>query len=763
MLIMNVAMSAFALRKKLLAQQSQAALPSIDQAKAAEVSISKGASGAVPGRQEKVTKTRATRHTSVEPRESSPRLSHVPPNQTPGEIAGPDADNLGLVSESLSAPELDEGEGNSDVHSPAQPINFSTFRPSKGKLRKTSSGVCRLKLDEGDRLVILGSYGIRVESGELTLYGATLGVSDGVSWVHAPQSHALPVIRCTDDATLELYPHPGAREMKALSLLSPLFRKVWLESPSLSPQEKQSGSSETFRILYTSEDGPKKVTLQDLKSPPEWNREIARLVAPKGRVPSSTMITGPKASGKSTFGKILTNRLLTGTQTRNKRSNNEGVIVLDLDPGQPEYCSAGQIALVLVSKPVLSPSFCRPLDAPDVRTIRSHALASLSPASDPELYIEMALDLITHYRNAFGSYPLVINTPGWIQGTGLDLLVSLVTELRPSEVIYMSQTGPADAVEALGGACNATRFLTLPSQPTQSSLRSAIHLRSMQTMSYFHAEPIAQPANGNDFRWFQKPLTAITPWQVHFRGASRAIFGVMCYDFQTQPDLVADAINGTILAVVEIESVKAFRDIENGENMRNSAEDGPVPGSPMELDSSENNQANSPPLSPLQQSIITLTAEGIPFIDTSHGLTLDPRYSRSLGLVLVRGIDVANGDLHLLSPITTSQIEEVRARGGQIVLVSGKFDPPSWAYTEDLYYQSADDGGDGQEGIDPESPAEGTEVDPGNMRRDGASFSPQNAGSVPWIEVLTRNQKRGAGSKVWRVRRDLGRTGNAAD
>lgn len=602
-----------------------------------------------------------------------------------------------------------------------------------------------------------------MESGELTLYGATLGASDSVSWVHAPQSHALPVIRCTKDATLEFHPHPGARELKALGLLSPLFRKLWLESPSSPSQEKESRSSETFRILYTSEDGPKKAIIQDLKSPPEWNRETARLVASKGSVPSSTMITGPKASGKSTFGKLLTNRLLTSTQTRAKRSSNEGVVILDLDPGQPEYCGAGQIALVLVSKPVLSPSFCRPLDTPDVRTIRSHALASLSPASDPALYIEMALDLITHYRNAFGSYPLVINTPGWIQGTGLDLLVSLITELRPSEVIYMSQTGPADAVGALEAACNATRFLTLPSQPSQNSLRSAIHLRSMQTMAYFHAERIVRQANGNDFRWFQRPLTAMAPWQVHFRGASRGILGVMYYDFQTQPDLVADAINGTVLAVVEIESTKAFRDIETGEYMQNSIDDQPVPGSPMELDIGENDQANSPSLSLLRQKIVTLTAEGIPFIDTSHGLTLDPRYSRSLGLVLVRGIDVENGNLHLLCPITTSQVEEVTARGGQIVLVSGKFDPPSWAYTEDLYFQSVDDGGDGNEGADLESSAEGTEVDSENIIRDSASFSPSSIGSVPWVEVLTRNQKRGAGSKVWRVRRDLGRIGNAAD
>lgn len=90
---------------------------------------------------------------------------------------------------------------------------------------------------------------MRVEAGELTIYGATLGASDNVYWVHAPQSHALPVIRCTKEATLELHPHPGAPELKALGLLSPLFRKLWLESPTSPAQEKESRSSETFRIV----------------------------------------------------------------------------------------------------------------------------------------------------------------------------------------------------------------------------------------------------------------------------------------------------------------------------------------------------------------------------------------------------------------------------------------------------------------------------------------------------------------------------------
>ncbi|KAI0814100.1 hypothetical protein GGR55DRAFT_495757 [Xylaria sp. FL0064] len=743
-------MSAFALRKKLLAQQPEVASPSANEAETG-ISAELNEITATPGK--KAGKTKTTRHASIERKEPSPKAGKSLPIQRGlAQVSGPHESQIAETPMSLSPFSLDEGQGNYDIRSPTQPINLSSFRPSKDNFRKKATGVCQLKLDEGERLVILGSYGVRVESGEVTISGASLRASKSISWVHAPQSHALPVIRCIDEATLELQPCPTAQGLKTLGILSPLFRKLWSEDSNPSSQEQSSGPSETFQILYNSEDGPKKTVLQDLKSPPEWNREMATLVA-QNDPPPSIMITGPKSSGKSTFGKILTNRLLTDGRTQPRKAGRGGVVVLDLDPGQPEYCCAGQIALILVTKPVLSPSFCRPLDTPGIRTIRSHALASLSPASDPELYTEMAMDLITYYRNAFAPYPLVINTPGWIQGTGLDLLVSLIGELRPSEVIYLSQTGPADAIEALGGACKVARFSTLPSQSSRINLRTAIHLRSMQTMAYFHAEPTISENNDDYFRWFERPLTAMAPWQVHFRGAGRGIFGVLCYDFQTQPDLLADAINGTALAAVEVESTKAFRGIANHRILPNHSLDEANSASPMDLDITEGSEARLPTFYSLQQKITSLTEEGIPFFDTSLGLTLDPRYSRSLGLVLVRGIDVENGDLHLLGPIRSEQVEDVRTRGGQIILVSGKLDPPSWAYTEDLYSKLGNEDADGGEGV---------ELDSEEGKGENTSTYDGSAASAPWIEVVTRNQKRGAGSKVWRVRRDLGRQGNPA-
>ncbi|KAI8627272.1 hypothetical protein F5Y19DRAFT_183749 [Xylariaceae sp. FL1651] len=753
-------MSAYALRKKLLAQQSPIPPPPVGESEESNVPIgvTKEAKSEIgSGPQKKPKKTLTTRHTSIGRTEHHEDIREPQTQAHPIDISGPSLSQIGEVSRSRSPSLPSDEDQDQEIHVLAKPVNFSSFRPSKSNFARRKNGVLELRLKDGERLVILGSYGIRVASGEVTIYGASLKVAKDISWVHAPHCYALPVIRCAEDAILELHPHLGAQGLKDLGKLSPLFRRLW---PEASPA-KSVELGETFQILYTSEDGPKRVTLQDLKSPPEWNRGMATLLGTMNSGVFSIMITGPKSSGKSTFGKILTNRLLTSTPANGKKYGYEGVAILDLDPGQPEYGVVGLITLVLVTKPMLSPSFTRPVEVSGIRMVRSHTLASVSPASDPALYIEMAMDLATHYRNALGSYPLIINTPGWIQGTGLDLLVSLIRDLRPSQLVYMSETGPAEAVEALEEACNTARFTALPSQASRYNTRTPAHLRCMQVMAYFHVGSPALQYGENQPRWFQKPLTFMAPWQVNFRGTSRGIFGVMCYDFQTQPDLIADAINGTVLAAVEIESVQAFRNIANHKFPSDEVDDGTTSEFRMDLDGEPANRAKLPTLSFIRESFITFTPEGIPFIDTSHGLTLDPRFSRAIGLVLVRGIDVEKGHLHLLSPINGGQIEDASTRGGQIVLVSGKFDPPSWAYTEDLFYRSKIDEEEGPD-LDEQVGDIGNGVEDTKEDNDNPSCN-SDAEYVPWIEILSGNQKRGAGSKVWRVRRDLGRLGNPTD
>lgn len=545
--------------------------------------------------------------------------------------------------------------------------------------------------------------------------------------------------------------------------LSPLFRRIWNDEAVAETKGKGKQSKSTFELvriqkmriiingpltefyqLLTSADVPKKATLFDLVSPPEWNRKIDGLVATSRSKQVSVMVTGPKSSGKSTFGRLLTNNLLTYYSTGSKRKHAHGIAVLDLDPGQPEYCIAGQIGLVHVAEPLLGPSFCRPLPGFGVNILRSHTLASMSPASDTSLYIVAAIDLFNHYRNRLGNCPLVINTAGWVQGIGLDLLTSLVDSLRPTDLVYMAN-GPADIVRSLQESMQQGTFTQLPSQTSQNTSRTAAQLRTMQTMSYFHAEGQSKPGNPPNAHatWNLNPLTMVAPWQIRYSGPSRGIMGIMCYGYQTPPSLLADAINGTVLAVVEIESPMAFR--------YGLSEDA------MDLDSSHESQ-----LPPGSQSPTTVaTPEGLPFINIAT--TLDPKYSQTIGLALVRGIDVDNNIIQILTPISEEKIEEINEKRGQIVLVSGKFDPPSWAYTEDLYYGSRTESTGENGSGDVMEVEDDEELSTPFIEEEQQEEVNLVSTSTPWIEVLRGAEKRGAASKMWRVRRDLGRTGTTGD
>lgn len=695
-------------------------------------------------------------------------------------------------------------------------IYYSSQRLSQSNIQPKANGRMLLKLLEGERVVILGSYGIKVREGELTVAGAFLSRSELVHWVHAPQCHALPIIRITSDATIELQPHQGARSLRQLASLNPAFGKLWNEvDDAASGQIKKA--SPTFQIIFTSDDAPKRGGIQELVSPAEWNKQLSDVLDSKKKATPIVFLSGPKSSGKSTFGRLMANRLITGSGV--SRQPWAPVVVLDLDPGQPEFGPPSVISLNKLSSPNLSPPFCHPVLDPKTAQLRAHTVASVTPSLDPDHFVACALDLFHAYKTnpSLNKLPLIINTPGWIQGTGLDILSELIRQTVPTEVVYMSQDGPEETVDGLKAACQDKQipFVALPSQQPQGqasssidatapaasggggSSRTALHLRTMQTMSYFHvlfssltphqqgglSQSRHNPQTHPGPTWSPTPLTHLPPWRVRYRGPRPGFLGILCYDHQPAPDLLAEAINGMILALVKIEDRPgAFRDFPD-------LLVSPSTSGQQHQQSARQRLTQKPSL-----NICKTPRESLPHLPNPQGKTLSPSHSRVLGLVLVRGIDVQKGELQLLTPlpvdlITGNQKEEEQ----DLVLVAGRFDTPSWAYAEDLHrrqwgrnqnnaaaknssnkYQGLVVGGGAKMEIDTEEGEEGGDGDQDSdetesVGADEVEERPEwqrvkalhdgTSEAQPWVEMLHGSQGRAAGSKVWRVRRDLGRRG----
>lgn len=459
-------------------------------------------------------------------------------------------------------------------------------------------------------------------------------------------------------------------------------------------------------------------------SPAEWNKKLAGLAAAKhkGAMPI-VFLCGPKSSGKSTFGKLLLNRFITDQGNVNNKPWST-VAVLDIDPGQPEFTPPGLVSLNKTTCPNLGPTFCHPALEFEKEQLRVHAIASTTPGQNPSHYVEAVLDLFSLYQSTLSSRcPLIINTAGWIQGTGLDILSELIQKLHPSEVIYMSQDGPEETVDDLKSACgSAISFSILPSQTGSGSSRTAADFRTMQTMSYFH---LHWPSLSSGLpTWDPAPLFTMRQWRVQYHTSSRGFLGILCYGSQPAPELLDERINGMILALVKIEDQAALSDLL------------PSPDAPeMELDRLEDEHQQH--YTSKQRCGIILTPQGLPLILNPNDRALSPAHSRTLGLVLIQGIDATEGELQLLSPLPEEVLTAAGEDAKSLVLVVGGFDTPEWSYTEDLYLKTADGG-----------------VNSGRIATRGTSV--EQCGR-PYVEVLRGGEKKSAGSKGWRVRRDLGR------
>ncbi|EJP70881.1 GRC3 protein [Beauveria bassiana ARSEF 2860] len=633
--------------------------------------------------------------------------------------------------------------------------SYSSFRLNKQNYKKAKDGHCELRLSDSERFVVLGSFGIKVRSGEVAVLGATLTASETIHWVHAPNCHAIPVIRTSEKTRLELHHDKADKPLLRLSSLSPLYQRIW-HADDRSSEETDNSSGDTFRILCTSGDAPKKSIIRELNSPAEWNKAISDITSSAAfdqRAQSSTLVCGPKGAGKSTFSKLLTNRLLTTTNRASTAQPGPGVAVIDLDPGQPEYALAGTVSLVHITRPNLGTPFSHPgFHHAGHRILRSHALASVSPAMSPSLYIQCAMDLYEAYRRTLRNCPLLINTPGWILGTGLDLLVDLITKILPSRVIYMSEDGPFDVIDGLRSATR-NEFLTMPSRPSEYTARTGSHLRAMQAMAYFHLADNSAASSLPVLSWDPRPISSMPPWEVRYASKRKGIRGILSYDHQSPPELFRAAIDGMVVAVVEIEDVEAFRNIIDGYDLESRQPDAVnIAASKAQIEHSTAGKTTTK-----DELRTVVSPEGLPMISNAYDATLDPRYCQAIGLALVRGIDTVSKTLQLISPITGSQIQSARSQGHDIILVHGKFDAPTWAYAEDFFYQRGTASlGSKAEQRDLDVTYEGTDEDGLNAELDDTE-DVNSVSAVPWLEILQGNQKRPVGSGVWRVRRDLGR------
>ncbi|KAL4980408.1 hypothetical protein BDW66DRAFT_166544 [Aspergillus desertorum] len=598
----------------------------------------------------------------------------------------------------VAVPAAEDGYESLAVSTMTVEFPLSKIRLNKSNIVYSDEDTLCVRIREKMSIVLIGHYDLWVKRGVVSLMGAKLHPSPRVYRVYAPSTHSLPVIKCVTGvngaAEVEFKScHSGITRLRGLS---PLYQRVWnsgnTPADKLSLKTVGQAARRTFSVLHTSADDPLKRHLRPLHLEKQWSAAIKVLSQRGGRL--QVLICGPKASGKSTFGRYLLNHLLSpAPQAESDHANTDGVAFLDLDPGQPEFSPMGQVYLAHLRSPVFGPPFTHPSlnNDRDGVIIRAHHIGATSPKEDPDHYVLAAANLMEQYRALLATYPqcpLIINYPGWIFGLGLEVATHLIRTLGLSDVVYMSEKGPMEVVEPLSLAASVARtpLTILPSQPTEFVSRSSAQLRSMQMQSYFH---MAQPRGVSHPLWLENPVFKNRPFRVRYAGGNRGVHGIMTLGSQISPDLLCESLEGAIVGVVAVESPNALPAPSSNQPPTRNEETTSDAGVDVEMDTDNNRNGTVFHLA----TLTTPTKESLPYITSGPGssILLHPSSSSTLGLALIRSINPDTQTLDLVTPIPFTRLLQSLEQGYALLLVRGVLDNPNWAVAEEYYAARAEE------------------------------------------------------------------------
>lgn len=337
-----------------------------------------------------------------------------------------------------------------------------------------------------DGLALSGHYKFRVVKGAVSLCGITLtphtrkpgrnvnkesiehelGIEGPSTWFTVsspvtPYPTFVPLlIQFSNDSTdipKELHSYSSIIEVQNLDFpldiggLAPPFKSLWHELQRVECED-----------------------LHSVNIPSSW----LDILGKNNSMDHNFVVLGPKNTGKSSLARYLCNKLLLQLQS---------VFYLELDPGQPEYTPPGCLSLHELTEVSFSPAFAH-TDFKQV--IRSHHLGYASPVETPQRYLDMCSELLQIFQSvATAKDYLVVNTPGWTKGLGLDINTEIVKMLDPvtTSVLHL---GPSQfnldlvEVDKVGGSDDSGM------STITSSGFSGAEFRLLQISCYLHQSRI---------------------------------------------------------------------------------------------------------------------------------------------------------------------------------------------------------------------------------------------------------------------------------
>uniref|UniRef100_A0ACD5VGA6 Uncharacterized protein n=1 Tax=Avena sativa TaxID=4498 RepID=A0ACD5VGA6_AVESA len=206
-------------------------------------------------------------------------------------------------------------------------------------------------------------------------------------------------------------------------------RRSIKKQPESSPPPASPAAHAASPVPSPSPNNPGSPALEpapEVLVPPDWASATASISSELS--PPVVLVCGPANSGKSTFSRLLLNSLL-------PRYGRVGY--LDTDVGQPEFSPPGCLSIHVVDEAIADPRY------PVLREAeRCYFYGDISSKRDPQTYLNSVFLLYTYFVEKYrcpGSQvlPLIVNTPGWVKGTGFDMLVEMLRYICPTIVVQI--------------------------------------------------------------------------------------------------------------------------------------------------------------------------------------------------------------------------------------------------------------------------------------------------------------------------------------
>ena len=338
--------------------------------------------------------------------------------------------------------------------------------------------------------------------------------------------------------------------------------------------------------------------------PPSWEDIVTR------RTHRCIMTVGGKNSGKSTLTRHLINAHI---------SSGSPVCFVDLDPGQAEFSTPGLISSYDLEHVVLhNGMFGNTLQG------THHWIGETSSKEDPRHYLACISNLLQRASVAEGT--IIINTPGWIKGTGMEILL---------EIMNMLDSHFPQEVRILHLGTSALRQRIPPhihcddiEQQFSQFSNNAADLRIASLMMYFHRRGDSWSRILNDGHY----------WELSYAPSTGVITGVAIMRDEIDQTEVFAALSGTIVALLRV------KDFDESGFQVNYGDD------------------------------------SIGIIQTG-GEPIDPTKSICIGLAIVAGINFSTQTLSLITPISLNTFQALEDSDDKLILSTGSIEVPIQALT----------------------------------------------------------------------------------